>query len=268
MTIAAFIAHATKQFASAGIPTARLDALVLLADAMHKDKSWLLAHQEDRVPMRLLAALRAAIHARTQRMPLAYIRGRQEFYGRTFAVTPSALIPRPDTEQLIDELKQLDLQRGSVLLDVGTGSGALAITAGLELPGLLIEASDISQDALDIARSNAHRLHAPIARFFLSDLLDDAGYYDVIMANLPYVAHEWERSPETDFEPELALFAPDNGLALIKKLLLQAPGHLTPDAHLLLEADPRQFAAIKKAAPPQLQFVHSEGFAIVFKKVS
>lgn len=267
MTIATFIANATKQFADAGIVTARLDAMVLLADAMHQDKSWLLAHQEERVPMRLLTPLRASVKARTQRMPLAYIRGRQEFYGRIFTVTPGALIPRPDTEQLIDELKQLPLERGSVLLDVGTGSGALAITAGLEIPGLLIEASDISQDALDVARANAGRLHAPIARFFLSDLLDDAGYYDVIMANLPYVAREWERSPETDFEPTGALFAPDGGLQLIKKLLQQAPNHLTPDAHLILEADPRQFEAIKKAAPRALQFVHSEGFAIVFKKI-
>jgi release factor glutamine methyltransferase len=267
MTIAAFIANATKQFADAGINTARLDALVLLSDALHQDKSWILAHQEDRIPMRLLTPLRAAIQARTQRMPLAYIRGRQEFYGRTFSLTASALVPRPDSEQLIDELKLLDLERGSVLLDVGTGSGALAITATLEVPGLLVEASDISQDALDVARSNAERLRAPIARFFLSDLLDEAGYYDVIMANLPYVAREWDRSPETDFEPELALFAPDGGLALIKKLLQQAPNHLTPDAHVILEADPRQFEAIKKAAPASLQFVRSEGFAIVFKKV-
>lgn len=265
MTIDELLYQATKQFAKSGIPSARLDAQVLLADAVGEDKSWLLAHLDDEIPAGALKSLLVQVAARAKRMPLAYVRGHQEFYGRDFLVNPSVLIPRPETEQLIVELKGLTLPRGSVMLDVGTGSGAIAITAAHEAPHLLIEACDISLDALDIARANADRLNVHIERFFISNLLDEAGYYDVIAANLPYVGPDWLRSPETNYEPGLALFADNQGLALIHKLLEQAPSHLTPDGYLLIEADPRQFEAIIAFAPERLVHLRTNGYILTFQ---
>jgi release factor glutamine methyltransferase len=265
MTIDDLLYQTTKQFAKAGIPSARLDAQVLIADALNEDRSWLLAHLDDDIPRHVLKVLRVRIAARAKRMPLAYVRGHQEFYGRNFVVNPRVLIPRPETEQLIAELKGLKLPRGSALLDVGTGSGAIAVTAAHEAAHLLVEACDISLDALDIARANAERLNARIERFFISNLLDEAGYYDVIAANLPYVGPDWLRSPETNYEPGLALFADNQGLALIHKLLEQAPSHLRPDGYLLLEADPRQFDAIIAFAPDRLVHLHNNGYILTFQ---
>jgi release factor glutamine methyltransferase len=264
-TIAQFLAETIPAFAKAGILTARLDALVLLGDALGRDKSWILAHDDSEIPAGILASLKHNTTLRAKRMPLAYVRGHQEFYGRTFLVTPSVLIPRPETEQLITELKALNLRRGSLLLDVGTGSGAIAITTALEVPQLRVEACDISAGALDIARQNADRLGVYIERFFESDLLSQAGRYDVIAANLPYVGPDWLRSPETDFEPGLALFADNNGLSLIEKLLKQSLTHLNPDGYLLLEADPRQFVDIKRAAPKRLVQTATNGFVLAFQ---
>lgn len=231
---------------------------------LDRTKSWLLAHDDYIIPATPLAALQQQVKTRTQRMPLAYVRGFQEFYGREFVVTPSVLIPRPETEQIITQLTHLQLPPGARLLDVGTGSGAIGITAALEIPGLQVEACDISQDALDVARNNAARLDAAVT-LYESDLLAHAKTYDVIAANLPYVGPDWLRSPETDFEPGLALFADNNGLALIEKLLHQTLAHLTPGGHVLIEADPRQFGEIRQTAPKELELVDGQGFVLTFK---
>lgn len=266
MTIADFLRDTTRQFETAGILSARLDTQVLLERALKQNKAWLLAHGEEEINAEKLVHLQAQVERRVAREPLAYILGRQEFYGRNFAVTPDVLIPRPETETVIDELKSLPLPDNATFLDVGTGSGAIAITAELEMPHLRTEACDISQDALDVAARNAERLNANV-HFFMSDLLERVEHsYDVIVANLPYVAHDWERSPETDFEPALALFAEDTGLALIKKLISQTPLHLNKNGYLLLEADPRQFVRIKKAAAGAFSHVRSNEFTIVLQK--
>jgi release factor glutamine methyltransferase len=266
MTIAHFLRETTAQFEAAGIMSARLDAQVLLERALKQNKAWLLAHGEDRIDDEKLPLLQEQARRRAARQPLAYILGRQEFYGRTFVVTPAVLIPRPETETIIDELKKLPLPDGARVLDVGTGSGAIAITAELELPHLRTEACDISPEALGVATQNAERLGAHV-HFFASDLLARAEHtYDTIIANLPYVADDWERSPETNFEPRMALFAEDTGLALIKKLLEQTPAYLTKNGYLILEADPRQFARIKKAAAASFTFVRSEGFVLILQK--
>lgn len=267
MTIAAFLRDTTRQFEEAGILSARLDTQVLLERALKQNKAWLLAHGEEEIDAEKLVHLQAQVKRRLAREPLAYILGRQEFYGRMFTVTPDTLIPRPETETLIEELKTLALPDNASILDVGTGSGAIAITAELEMPHLRTEASDVSEDALSVAAQNAERLNANI-HFFTSDLLDRAEHtYDTIVANLPYVSHDWERSPETDYEPGLALFAEDAGLALIKKLITQAPSRLNKHGYLLLEADPRQFAAIKKAATGSLRHIRSNGFTIILQKM-
>lgn len=266
MTIADFLRDVTAQFEAAGILSARLDTQVLLERALRQNKAWLLAHGEETIDGEKLQVLREQARRRLSREPLAYILGRQEFYGRSFAVSPAVLIPRPETETIIEELKTLPLPDNACVLDVGTGSGAIAITAELEMPHLRTDACDISPEALAIAEQNATRLGANV-HFFASDLLGKAErMYDVVVANMPYVAAGWERSPETDFEPRLALFAEDEGLGLIKKLLADTPKYLNKKGYLVLEADPRQFESIKKAAAKSFTFVRSEHFTIIFVK--
>lgn len=267
MTIAEFQKEAQTLFETAGIPSARLDSQVLLERALKQNKAWLLAHGEEHIDPAKLPQLQEQVRRRAARQPLAYIVGRQEFYGRNFTVTPAVLIPRPATEQLIEDIKALALPDNATVLDVGTGSGAIAVTIALELPHTRVEACDISPDALEVAESNAERLGAAV-HFFESDLLAHAEHsYDVIVANLPYVGADWERSPETDYEPKTALFAEHNGLAFIETLIAHIPNYLNKHGFTVLEADPRQFDAIKKAAAGAgLVHVSAKGFCIVFSK--
>jgi release factor glutamine methyltransferase len=267
MTIGEFLRDTTRQFEAAHIPTPRLDAQAIVAHVLSRDRSWLLAHGDELLDAAVHKQLRTMATQRLARQPLAYLTGCKEFYGRQFAVTPDVLIPRPETEQIIEELARLQPRPGDELLDIGTGSGAIAVTAALEWPGLIVTATDTSSAALAIARKNATS-HDAHVRFSMSDLLERTPQKPCrfIVANLPYVDPTWDRSPETDAEPALALFAHDNGLALIKKLLAQTPFYLSPGGYLLLEADPRQFKAIKKAAAEHLVCVAARGFAITFQK--
>jgi release factor glutamine methyltransferase len=261
MTIAAFFETATRRLTN--IPTARLDALVLMSEVLQKDKSWILAHTDHELSPDQAIKLSAQLKQRVARVPLAYILGHQEFYGRDFIVTPDVLIPRPETEALI-ELAKKYIQTGK-LLDIGTGSGAIAVTLACELPAATVEACDVSQAALAVARSNAQRLRAHV-HFFESDLLAGAtGPYNAIVANLPYVARDWERSPETNAEPSLALFADDNGLALIKQLINEAKNNLIEHGYLLLEADPRQHAEITDHAKA-FRHIATQNFAVVLQR--
>lgn len=249
VSISSWLREATERLRAANIQTARLDALVILADEVGRDKSWLLAHDDHLLTKSQQAALNLKLTARIKRTPLAYIRGRQEFFGRNFLVTPAVLIPRPETEALIELIASLKPQAHDTLVDVGTGSGAIAVTAKLEYPLLNVIATDISHEALGIARQNAKQLHADVA-FIQQDLLEvsPSKPAQFIVANLPYVSKDWERSAETAFEPALALFAEDEGLALIKKLVHQSIQAIAPAGYLLLEADPRQHQAIQQVA--------------------
>ena len=134
-----------------------MHVLVLLEDAAAKDRSWLLAHPEWELPSSLAKKLDKQIKRRSFHEPLAYIRGKSEFYGREFSITPATLQPRPETETMIELLLSLDLTEARILADVGTGSGAIAITASLELPDIKVLATEINRDALVIAKTNAHQ---------------------------------------------------------------------------------------------------------------
>lgn len=244
-SVSKWLQLATNQLARAEILTARLDAQVLLADELDRDKSWLLAHPEQQLTLQQLKGLNEKLAQRVKRTPLAYIRSKQEFFGRDFLVTPDVLIPRPETELLVEQLLALQPQVGDVVADIGTGSGAIAVTAKLEAPGTQVVATDISRDALAIAQQNADTLGAEII-FLQQDLLEKPLPQPArfLLANLPYISHNWSVSTEIKFEPAIALFAPDNGLALIEKLIRQSTTNLLPSGYLLLEADPRQHQAI------------------------
>ncbi len=260
---------AAEELASAGIASALLDAEIILAHTLRKSRTWLHAHSEDLIRVRELEIANARLALRLDRTPIAYIIGHKEFYGRLFKVTPSVLIPRPESEAIITLLKAHLPEKATRLIDVGTGSGCLGITAKLELPQLEVTLADISHHALKVAESNAQSLNAEVT-IIRSDLLSKLeiqhSQFDILLANLPYVDPSWERSPETNAEPELALFASDGGLALIKRLLQQAPESLLPGGIIILEADPEQHAAIIDCASNyNIHHITTDGYAIVLR---
>lgn len=270
--ISAWLQDATKQLAAAGIESAKLDAEIILAHTLQHGRTYLHAHGDDLLTARQAEIADARLHLRLERTPLAYIIGHKEFYGHMFKVTPSTLIPRPESEAIIDLLIEADRQlqlplHKRRLIDVGTGSGCLGISAKLALPELDVTLVDVSRYALKVAAENAQTLEADVL-CLQSNLLAQypfAAHY--IIANLPYVDPEWERSPETNYEPELALFAEHHGLALINRLIEQTPDHLVRGGHLFIEADPRQHPAIIQTAKRQgLTLATSRGFILDFTR--
>lgn len=234
----------------------RRDAEVLLAHTLHRDRAWLLAHTEDDLAPHDLESFRALTARRAAQEPLQHITGTQEFFGLALRVTPDVLIPRPETEHLVEAVlnwahAESDAQpeSGSHLriADVGTGSGAIAIALASVLEHASITAIDISPAALAVARENAQRHHlAGRIRFLQGDLLtplfSDTGFapgrLDVIVSNPPYVAttEAPTLAPEVrDHEPSLALYAGPEGLDIYRRLIPQAFQLLRPGGLLAME---------------------------------
>ena len=242
MIISEWLKIATKSLKTASIPSARLDAELILANTLRKNRTYLHAHLDEEIDPRRFDIANARLDLRLDRVPIAYILGYKEFYGRRFTVSPSVLIPRPESEDLISLF--LELTAGEiaekVLIDVGAGSGCLGITAKLERSNLSVILSDISKPALNIAEKNANALNADVHIQQQSLLNGQLRPVDYIFANLPYVDKNWDVSPELQYEPEIALFAEDEGLKLILQLISQAQRCLTPEGLLFIEADPQQ----------------------------
>lgn len=262
---------ARLQLRRADIPSTKLDAEIILAHTIRKNRTYIHAHGDILLEPRQYEIAEARLGLRIERTPIAYIVGHKEFYGRLFKVTPATLIPRPESESMIDLLKAtfrpMFLQDKKRLVDVGTGSGCLGITAKLELPDLDVTLLDISKHALHVATTNANNLGAGVT-IAQSNLLESYPLVpDIILANLPYVDPAWERSPETNHEPQIALFADNEGLALINKLILDAKTRLAPRGHLFLEADPKQHEAILTFSSQHgFEKVAQEGFIIQLQK--
>ena len=242
MIISEWLKIATKSLKIANIPSARLDAELILANTLRKNRTYLHAHLDEEIDPRRFDIANARLDLRLDRVPIAYILGYKEFYGRRFTVSPSVLIPRPESEDLISLFLELTASEiaEKVLIDVGAGSGCLGITAKLERSNLSVILSDISKPALNIAEKNANALSANVHVQQQSLLNGQLRPVDYIFANLPYVDKNWDVSPELQYEPEIALFAEDEGLKLILQLISQAPKCLTPDGLLFIEADPQQ----------------------------
>jgi release factor glutamine methyltransferase len=242
-----WLRNATTQLADADILTARLDSLVLLEDHMNRDRSWLLAHPEHILHGSDLESLSTKLSKRIRHMPLAYIRGKAEFYGREFIINTHTLVPRPETEKIIDLLKELDVPNDTSLLDVGTGSGCIAITAALELPNTKVSACDIDERCLGVATENAVKLGANVI-FFKSNLIEQAQAYDILVANLPYVPDDFPINQAASHEPRRALFGGSDGLDLYRKLFENPKLLNTHPRYMLIEALPEQHDALAKIA--------------------
>ena len=242
MIISEWLKIATKSLKTANIPSARLDAELILANTLRKNRTYLHAHLDEEIDPRRSDIANARLDLRLDRVPIAYILGYKEFYGRRFTVSPSVLIPRPESEDLISLFLELTASEiaEKVLIDVGTGSGCLGITAKLERSNLSVILSDISKPALNIAEKNANALNADVHIQQQSLLNGQLKPVDYIFANLPYVDKNWDVSPELQYEPGIALFAEDEGLKLILQLISQAPRCLISEGLLFIEADPQQ----------------------------
>jgi len=220
MTVEEFIKTTTVELKHAGIDTARLDTLVLLEDALHRDRAILLAHLEDEIPTPILAELYKKRVAREKHTPLAYIRGKAMFYGRDFIVNNNVLIPRPETESIIDLLKELTPDKPHIV-DIGTGSGCIGITAKLEIP------ENVELHHVKVTSKEA-------------DLLPIDESYDVVLANLPYVPDQMEINQAATYEPRLALFSGVDGMDHYKAFWEQLSKITTKPKLIITESLPSQ----------------------------
>lgn len=246
MTFSEAVARAAARLVSSGFERvdAEADAAVLARHILQWDLAQWLGHMRDQVPASFGESLDALIARRSAREPVAYITGTREFYGRSFLVSPAVLIPRPETELVIE----LALVHGCTgaqvhgcnIADIGTGSGCLAVTLALELPNARVVATDISPAALEVARLNASLLgdRDRVAFRHGAYFAGSTTLFDMIVSNPPYVA-ETDRADMqrdvVDFEPPTALFSGPNGLACIRELVRLAPEHLRPGGTLLFE---------------------------------
>jgi release factor glutamine methyltransferase len=251
------LAEARLTLTQAGIPPdeAALDAELLARQVLDCDRATLLTRARDPLPSAFDRLFKTLLTRRARREPLAYIVGHREFWGLEFDVTPAVLIPRPETELIVEEaLASMPLRdAGRRIVDVGTGSGCLAVTLAIEFPAAQVTATDISDDALAVAYRNAER-HNVLARvsFLQTNLLDGiSGPADLIVSNPPYVAvgDAPTLPPEVaGYEPATALFAGSDGLDVIRELLAAAPLLLASDGFLIVEFGFGQEALVRDAA--------------------
>jgi len=222
MTVGEWLAHAQQTLEAAGIDTARLDALVLAEDALDKNRTHLLAHPELVLTTAQENVLAGQLSRRAKHEPLAYLRSRTEFYGREFIVTPAVLEPRPESETMIELLlQQTGLPAKPYIADIGTGSGALGITAALELKNASVDLLEIDPAAIEVARMNVIK-HTTSISVIKSDLLADAPRnYDVLLCNLPYIPDNFHINEAARREPEIAIFGGGDGLDLYRRLFKQ-----------------------------------------------
>jgi release factor glutamine methyltransferase len=237
MTLRTALLQGTRLLEDAGIAVPRLTAEVLLCHALGVERVYLYAHSERELEELEWLHYGRYLHERLNGKPTQYITKRQEFYGREFRVTPDVLIPRPETEHVVEAA--LALARGAQrILDVGAGSGALAVTLALEMAAPTW-ATDISPAALAVAAANAARLAAPV-HFAACDLMTAIApaSMDLIVSNPPYVPltqREGLQREVRDFEPHVALFGGPTGFELYQRIILDAPRVLRPGGRLILE---------------------------------
>ena len=261
--IAETILEAEQLLRRAGVPEARREAGTLLAYVLGRDRSFILSHPEDAIGEEQAERFSEYLERRLQREPLQYITANQEFFGLDFEVTRDVLIPRPETELLVETAVKLFGDSGNAFIcDVGTGSGCIAITLMHQLPGPRAVALDISPGALAVAKRNAARhLVTERIEFVLSDCFavlqarKPRPSFDLIVSNPPYVedsALAGLQREVRDFEPLTALSGGADGLLIIRRLLLESPDFLKTRGYFLFEMGFNQAAAVEQLIDPRI----------------
>ncbi len=250
MTIQTALLQGTEILEKAGVPVPRLTAEVLLCHAMQRDRAFLYAHSTDELTELWWIHFGRYLNERLKGRPTQYITHKQEFFGRDFYVNESVLIPRPETEHLVETaLEYLRLQNVKCILDVGTGSGAIAISVALALDREIL-ASDISVAALKIAQRNCDALRAKVS-FFAGDLLEavEPCSIDLLLSNPPYVPGVDASNMQIevrDWEPHVALFAGDSGFEIYERLIAQAERAVAPGGRVMMELGYRSLEGVRE----------------------
>ena len=246
VTLRAALASAISRLTAANVPSPRLNAELLLMFTLACDRAYLHAHPERKLSAEEQRRYDHALDERERGVPAQYITGHQEFWGMDFIVTPDVLIPRPETEHVIETVLR-GVGRAPLLAallriaDVGTGSGCIALALAKELPSAEIHATDISSAALQIARANASRLQLEArVQFHQADLLQgfESGGFDLVVSNPPYVGASEEDQVQLEvrkYEPRNAVFAGPTGLEVIARIIPQARESLKPGGWLVME---------------------------------
>jgi len=238
LTLRDALRQAAARFERHGVSSPRLNAEVLLTHCLSVDKTYLYTHDERALTDAEAQKLDDVVYERISGVPVQYIVGRQEFFGRYFTVNPAVLIPRPETEFIVEAMLELKPPAGSRIIDVGTGSGCIGVTLALELSEVQVTLTDISLDALRVARLNAVNLGASVS-IACMDLLDAVvGPFDFIVSNPPYVSRKEASRLQIEVrehEPEVALYGDDDGLAAFRRLVPSAERLLRPGGYLIAE---------------------------------
>jgi release factor glutamine methyltransferase len=251
MTVLEVLQATTVYFKKHDVENARLNAEHLLAHVLARKRIELYLEFERELTETELAPLRDLVKRRSEGEPLQHLLGTVEFCGLTFLCDKRAMVPRPETEQLVELVRSAIRNPRSAILDVGTGSGVVALSLAAKFPEAKILAVDVSDDALALAQENAARLNLSArVRFLKSHLLENVeGAFEVIVANLPYISTQERHtlSPEVLHDPEIALFAGVGGDQLVRELIDQAPSRLRPGGMLTLEIGLGQRQALLSA---------------------
>lgn len=267
MTTEQWLRAANEKLTAADISTARLDALILLEDVAGRDRAWLLAHPEHEISSTELTKLTKLLKRRVTHEPLAYVRTKSEFYGREFIITSAVLEPRPESETMIDQLKKLpNLVAQAAIADVGAGSGALGITAKLELPEARVELLEIDPEALKIAQKNVDKYTSDV-RVIRSDLLANSRQdNNVLLCNLPYVPDKHKVNRAALQEPKLAIFGGPDGLDVYRRLFEQLQKRSRRPLFILTESLPPPHGRLAEiAAAAGYRLTTTDDFIQVYK---
>ena len=272
-----WLVKASKTLDTAGIGIARLDALVLLEDVTGKDRGYLLANPESQISSSNLSRLTNLLNKRITHLPLAYVRGKTEFYGRTFTITPAVLEPRPESETMIELLKNILSDKGKkysqlltdkrlALADIGSGSGALGITAKLELQNLEVDLIEIDKKALNISKSNVDLFTLNIRTIENNLLTNSNKPYNILLCNLPYVPDDHTINRAAMHEPSFAIFGGPDGLDLYRKLFFQVKNQTSKPLLIFTESLPPQHVVLDTIAQKHgYHLIDEEDFIQVFE---
>lgn len=275
MTIQELLNEGRKELLIISGDDAFLECALLLAYALKTNREYLIAHIEETLSENIMQTYRNVLQRRKLGEPIAYLVGHKEFYGLDFLVNPNVLIPRPETEVLVDEVlhlsKKMDVTK-TLFIDVGTGSGVVALTVAKHIPDTLVLALDISRDALEVAQKNKEALGIENVVLLQSDLFQNLPEVKeeniVIMANLPYISPEEHKIIDAtvrDFEPFGALVAVEDGVGLYKKMFADIPKEFkNKKVTIVLECDPGQIKKIKE----MVRFTFMDPNIRIFKDLS
>lgn len=265
MTLDEALQFGTKQLKRAGIESARIDASLLLSKVTNMPRANVFAHLEDELQSELASDYIELINERAKRRPLVHLTNTREFYGLDLYIDADVLTPRIETEKMVEFAIKHTPQNGK-LIDIGTGSGAIAIAIKTHRPDLEVWATEVNDEALAVARRNVENYQLDI-KLVKSDLFSEITVkFDVVATNLPYLQNDADLMPEVQKEPAVALFGGDDGLDIYRRFLKELPQHLNPQGYLFTECDPWQQEPLKaEAAKINLQPIEEDYFILGFQ---